>query len=242
MEPAAAPDIARPAPRTGDLVITKANALIEASYKLTLNEQRLILSCIAQLDGRKPLPKDNIFTVTAVDFADRFDIEQRHAYEALREAANNLYQRDIRRIEGKVQRNTRWVYEAEYREGEGRISLGFSPKIAPYLTLLHKKFTSYNIRAVEGLKSVYSIRLFEMLMQFKDTGVFVISVDDFRDRLDLGDKYDRFANLKARVINPAIEELEARSNIEIKLKIHKKSRKPVRLEFHFAEKQQLELL
>ncbi len=44
-----------------NLTVTKSNSLIQSSYKLTLNEQRLVLACIAQLDSRRPLPKDNPF-------------------------------------------------------------------------------------------------------------------------------------------------------------------------------------
>lgn len=59
-----------------ELFVTKHNGLIEASYKLTLNEQRLVLLCISQLDPRKPLPKENLFTITAKDFASMFGISE----------------------------------------------------------------------------------------------------------------------------------------------------------------------
>ena len=59
-----------------DLVITRHNSLIEGCYKLTLDEQRLLYLCITQLDPRKPLPKDNSFTVTADHFAQTFNIEK----------------------------------------------------------------------------------------------------------------------------------------------------------------------
>ena len=45
----------------GHSIVTKANALIEASYNLTLNEQRIILACAAKLDGRKPMPREAVF-------------------------------------------------------------------------------------------------------------------------------------------------------------------------------------
>ncbi len=38
------------------LLVTKANDLISASYRLTLQEQRLLLAAIAQVDPRKPMP------------------------------------------------------------------------------------------------------------------------------------------------------------------------------------------
>jgi len=52
-----------------DFTVTKANALVQASYRLTLNEQRLVLCCVAQLDPRQALPKDNLFTVSIDNYA-----------------------------------------------------------------------------------------------------------------------------------------------------------------------------
>ena len=48
--------------------VTKANDLVSASYKLTLQEQRLLLITIGQIDSRKPIHKP--ITVRATDFAE----------------------------------------------------------------------------------------------------------------------------------------------------------------------------
>jgi plasmid replication initiation protein len=159
----------------------------------------------------------------------------------MEEAATKLYERDIRRIEGTTRKRLRWVYMAEYKKGEGKVRLGFSPEIAPYLTMLHKRFTSYKLEDVASLRSAYAIRLFEMLVQFSETGLFVISVADFKLRLGLDEKYDRFSNLKARVIDPAVKDLVTKTSLDIVWQGIKKGKTVDRLEFRFSEKQQLAL-
>ena len=225
----------------GSSIITKANALIEASYNLTLNEQRIILACAAKLDGRKPMPRDAVFVLGVDEFAALFDTDPKNAYAEMEEASSRLYERDIRRIDGNTRKRLRWVYMAEYRKGEGKVRLGFSPEIAPYLTMLHKRFTSYRLEEVARLSSTYAIRLFEMLAQFSDTGLFVISVADFKTRLGLDVKYDRFSNLKARVIEPAVRDLSAKTSLDVTWQGIKKGKAVERLEFRFLEKQQLAL-
>ncbi len=222
-------------------IVTKANALIEASYTLTLNEQRIILACAAKLDGRKPMPKDAEFILSADEFTELFDTDPASAYSELKEAANRLYERDISRIEGKNRRRMRWVYMAEYREGEGKVKVGFSPEIAPYLTMLHKRFTSYRLEEVASLRTAYAIRLFEMLTQYADTGIFVISLEDFKKRFGLEGKYERFSNLKARVIQPAVSNLVAKTSMDVTWAAIKKGKSVDRLEFRFEEKQQMQL-
>lgn len=219
-----------------DLMITKHNSLIEASYKLSLNEQRLVLLCIARLDTRKPLPKDNLFTITAKEFAKTFGIEEKHAYEALDEAASSLYERDIKTFDGKYRERFRWVCGVQYHDNEGKVTLGFSNWVTPYLTMLHERFSSYKLKQIAGLRSVYSIRLFEFLTQFKSTGKLLIELDRFKDRLEIKNEYKRFYNLRMRVIEPAVKELREKSNLEINWKPIKSGKTIKQLEFSFYEK------
>ena len=216
------------------LTVTKSNSLIQSSYKLTLNEQRLVLACIAQLDSRRPLPKDNLFTVNADDFAEQYGIEPRHAYEALSDAASSLYQRDIRVFDGKVRERFRWVQHVRYHAVDGRVELMFSTTITPYLTMLSKQFTSYQLQDVSDLRSNYSIRLYELLMQFKKTGHLVVSLADFKEWLQIDEVYHRFSNLKMRVIDPAVAELQAKSGLTIVWQGHRNGRAVQRLEFRFT--------
>lgn len=219
-----------------EITVTKHNSLVEASYKLTLNEQRLLLVCISKLDPRNLLPKNNLFTVTAKEFSEIFGIEEKHSYKSLEDAATTIYDRDIKTHDGGSRERFRWVYYVKYHDDEGKITLGFSPIITPYLSMLHEKFTSYKLTQVSRLKSIYSIRLFEMLISFKTTGKFIIGVSKFKKLLEIENQYARFFDLKRWVIDPAIKELQCKSNLKIYLKLIKKGRKIENLFFTFKFK------
>lgn len=223
-------------------VVTKANALIEASYTLSLVEQRVLLACASQLDGRKPPPKNDTFVVSAEEYAALFEIDLKSVYRMMEEAANKLFEREIKRINGGVKTRIRWVYKAEYLKGEGKIRLGFSQEITPYLTLLHKRFTQYRLAEIAELNSPIAIRIFEMLMQWQSTGRLDISVDSLRERLQLGDTYPRFANLKQRILDPVCKELTQKTSYEVTWQPIKKGRAVQRVEFIFEEKAQMSLL
>ena len=222
--------------------VTKSNHLVEASYKLSLNEQRLVLAAISKLDSRKPLPKNGI-KITAFEFQETFKdaIDPKYAYEALKTAIRDLYERSITKIEGDHRRDTRWLSEKEeYESHDGYVTIHFSEKIAPYLVHLEGLFTSYTIKQVAGLRSVYSIRLFEMLMRFKDTGFLTITLDDFKDRLEISKKY-KWHDTKKRVIEPAIKELKARGQLDIEFVPIKKGRAVTGIEFFFQQTEQIAL-
>lgn len=227
--------------------VTKANDLIEASYRLTLNEQRLVLSAVSMVnsvDARAgwSLRDGRIMRITAIGFAEIYDIELHTAYEALQDAAERLYERTIRRKGSGVEEEFRWISRrAIYKKGDGAVEISWSPDILPYLTLLGKNFTTYELRQIVGLTSVYAIRLYEILKQYESTGRRFITVEAFRECLGLTDIYPRFSSLKQHVIAPSVRAINLHSDLYVQWEAIKKGRTVVSLDFSFEVKQQREL-
>ncbi|CAM4426948.1 MAG: Replication initiation protein [Legionellaceae bacterium] len=219
------------------LIVSKSNHLIEAGYKLSLNEQRLILIAITRIDSRKPMPKDSDFIITATDFAKTFDIPLKQAYEILEDAASRLYERDIKTFdpEQKTRNRFRWVDGIKYWDGEAKVTLSFSRHIVPYLTLLKEQFTSYDIKQVSQLKTAYAIRFYELLIQFIKTGERYITLDKLRERLELKDQYKRFFDLKKRIIDPSIDNINSTTNLIVEWDVSKKGRVITGLIFVFQK-------
>ena len=53
-----------------DAQVYKANALVEASYRLSLYEQRVVLACIAQVRRDEPLTDQKLYRISAQEIAD----------------------------------------------------------------------------------------------------------------------------------------------------------------------------
>ena len=218
-------------------LVVKHNDLIEAGYKLTLEEQRLVLACISKIDSRPGAEVPDLITITASEYSELFGLQMKHAYSQLKEATSNLYERDIR-IKGKKKtERMRWVYRVAYSDGKGMVSLKFSPDIKPYLSQLNGMFTRYQLAHVARLKSPYSIRLYELLSQWRSTGERVIELGELRSLLELEDKYEKFNDLKKRVIQPAINELNRQTDLDITFDTQREGRSIARLLFLFTAKQ-----
>lgn len=215
------------------LTVSKSNKLIQASYSLTLTEQRLLLCCIGQVNPiRTAKAQRNLFRVSVADFKATFpDANAASLYAQLHEAVVRLYERSIKVKEGRKTTLVRWVQSVTYHDGEGWVELHFSDKIVPYLTLLGQKFTRFKIEQISGLRSTYSLRIFEHLMQFQDTGWCEIDLTEFKERLEL--PYERFADIKRRVLDPACEEISQKSNLLVTWKGLKQGRAVARLRFDF---------
>lgn len=226
------------------LVVSKHNDLVGASYKLSVAEQRLILLAISKLDSRKPMPIDGI-VVSAEDFMGRYTVSKTDAYNQLQHAAKSLFNAKITSIEGtgkgRKVHDVRWVERCSYVKGEARVELLFSTTIRPYLSKLIGHYTSYDLWRVSSIESAYSFRLFEMLMQFKSQGWLYITIDELRHRLQLGEAYDKFSNLRSRVIDMAVRELKAKCSMEVEYEVVKEGKKVVAIKFNFKLLDQMTL-
>lgn len=219
-----------------DLIVYKANALIEASYKLTLQEQRILLICIAKLNPQNTII-NKTFQITAQEFLSAFpNVGKKHAEERLQEAIDKLAERWIHVYKDNEKRRIRWIQEeAKYFNGEGKVEIVFSDSIMPYLTQLKGQFTSIILKNISSLKSNYSIRIYELLMQFKIIGSRKISVVKLRSILEVEDKYPTFKSFNQWVIQPSLKELNEKSNLTITMTAIKKGRSIEALQFNFKE-------
>jgi plasmid replication initiation protein len=201
------------------VMVTKHNDLVTAAYSLSLAEERLVLAAASTIDPRKPMPTE--ISVSASYYSDIFDLPLKQSYDQLKSATLNLFEAKITNIVGSgPQRSVhhiRWVQECKYIDGEGRVVLVFSNAIKPYLSRLHSHVTSIDLRRAGKLDSSYSLRFFQLLMQFKKTGWLYMTLEELRKRLELGETYQRLNNLKQRVINPAVAELRDKAGIDISI-------------------------
>lgn len=238
-------------------LIVKSNAVITASYHLSANEQRLILSAISQIPKGVMVQDEEIYTVEIDDFI-KLGVHPKTAYREMREAAERLYERSIVVKVGEDVIKTRWVQDMGVGTGEGLINLAksfgiqpkkmpknqhfvvlrFSKSILPYLSNLSANFTQYLKEDIAGLGSSYSIRFYELIMQFKDTGFRKIPLDDLRELLDLGSKYPATKDLKVRVIETAINEINEKTKLNVSYKLIKTGKKFTHLEMKFKLKAQ----
>lgn len=239
---------------SNDLIV-KSNVVITASYHLTANEQRLILSAISQIPKGVEVQDEEVYTVEVSDFIE-MGVHPKTAYREMREAAERLYERSIVLKVGNDVLKTRWVQDMGVGTGEGMVKLAqslgiqptkmpnnqhfvvlrFSKSILPYLSNLSANFTQYLKQDIAGLSSSYSIRFFELLMQFKDTGFRKITLEDLRDFLDLKDKYPATKDLKVRVIETAINEINEKTKLKVHYTLLKTGKKFTHLELRFKLK------
>lgn len=225
-------------------LVVKDNALVSAAYRLTLAEQRLVL--LAIVDARDlglEINEKHELEIKAASYKTAFGVSRQAAYMALKEAAETLMKRSFSYSYISDRGNLRnaksaWVQYIDYSEQEASVKLIFATKVIPLICKLEKQFTSYELAQVAGLTSAYAIRLYELLMQWKSTKTPpVFELTEFRKKLGVEvNEYQRMHHFKSRVLDAALAQINASTDIVANYEQHKKGRSISGFSFTFSYK------
>ena len=228
-------------------LVVKDNALINASYNLELTEQRLImLAIINARESGQGITADSKLEIHASDYAKLFNVSIDASYKALREAVNNLFNRqfsytaEYKRTGKTGVVRSRWVSRIFYVDDLALLEITFAPDVVPLVTRLEEHFTSYQAKQVAHLTSKYATRLYELLIAWREVGkVPQIEISEFRNRLGLlDDEYTAMHNFKKRVLEPSIQQINEHTDITVTYEQHKKGRLISGFSFKIKQKQQ----
>lgn len=227
-------------------LVVKTNRLNQAFQTLTLSELHIIqLAIVDARDTGTGLTTDQPLRIDALRFAEVFGTSRQNAYQRMKEAEDSLFNRRFSFYDenGKLIKS-RWIQQVRYLDDEGAIELVFTLAVVQGISKIDgikEFFTQYLLSQTAQLKSVYSARLYELLIQWKSvcrTPEFKLNT--FREQLGIGiNEYQRMDHFKIRVLDMAIEEINAKTDIEASYKQHKKGRSITGFSFSFKLKEHL---
>ena len=218
---------------TNKFVVVQSNELIEASYSPELTTRahkvaRLILSLIS------PDDKDlKLYTVPIATLKDFLGYKENttwgNFYPEIKDIADRLNKEPI--VIKKMDKITTAYFIAGYEIDSVARTVTFevSLLLKPYLLALKRNFTRYPLNYIARLRSAYSIRLYELLCQYKIIGHRTFELGALQQ--SLGSNYEFYANFKEKVLTIAKRDLDANTDIRFEYEEIKTSRKVTALKF-----------
>ena len=224
-------------------LVVKTNRLNTVIQSLSLAEIRLIqVGIIDSRDKNQGLSSDKPLRIESSRYAEAFGVTRQTAYEVMLSAEKTLFERQFSFIDeynDKVK--TRWISQAKYIKGKGAIEIIFTPAVVKEITRIDGKedfFTQYLLRQTATLNSVYSVRLYELIAQWrsaKNTPVFELEI--FRGQLGLGvTDYKKMNDFKKRVLDLAVNEINDKTDLKVEYENVKEGRKIIGFKFTVREK------
>ena len=176
--------------KNNSLKVYKHKKLNTANFSdFTYNNYQVFLHLVSKIGGVDKVGKylqseqlQRMYILTAKEFSKVFNTDINNSYKVLKKAVDRLMKTDIK-VE-KPELKEIWKINicsmAKYNKEKGSVTIEFTDRIMPYLVQVREKFILYNLKEIGNFNSLYTIRLYELLQEFKETGWMLISVDKLR--------------------------------------------------------------
>ncbi len=225
--------------------VVQANSLIGGKQALKLNSSKLIRSAIMQVVRSDEELKPYIISIH--DLADLLQVSPENIYRDIEDITediirNPVYVREVSK--GKTVRFIKipWVSRCEYKAGYG-VAIKLNEELKPFLLNLKEHYTQYTLGEVLAMKSVYGIRIFEILQSKIMHGTVpnngshvIITLQELRECCDCEDKYPAFGNFKNKVLDKARDEINRVSMYDMSYTYVKEGRNVVAIDFFLTFK------
>ncbi|MEG1502378.1 MAG: replication initiation protein RepM [Synergistaceae bacterium] len=225
-------------------LVVKANSLIDASFNLSLVEQRLMLLAITEARELQNLSPETPIEVRAVTYREQYNVDRSESYKQLAEASKQLFNRQFSYID-KYKNDaavsvSRWVNEVTYVTDKGMVVLYLNRNVISMISRLEEQFTKYHLMQISDLSSQYSVRLYELMAKYINVGNSrKYPIEEIRGLFGIGiNEYKSMSDFKKRVLDLAVNELNEKTDITVKYEQFKAGRVITHLLFKITKKRE----
>lgn len=207
-------------------IIVQSSELVEANYKLSIAEQRLILALASQIDTKKE--DFEIVKVTAKSLSEVCNFTSKNNYAQLQQTVKKILNRSIiiKRRNSNDWYGTHWVQSCEYRSVKNNdvdcsyVEVEFDKRLCPHLLQLSNRFLRTDLNRLVSFKHTYSTRfymIFRNLVNNLPKCTKKYSFKEIIKLLGLPKTYEQYTiNIKNKVIKIAVEEINKTTDIFVK--------------------------
>lgn len=190
-----------------------------ARYGLTLQEHRIIYYAIlkGQQDGTPFEP----VTLAIKDFMELCDLKGKSPYSTVRNMTKKITGRVVEVVysdeTGEQLLQAPWLAGIKYHTHEGNVTITPNKLLKPFFE--GKPFSETEYYFLIRFTSQYAERLYEVIKSLDHKLIIDFDIDDLRHRLAVPPtQYQNYADLKRRVLDPAIRDINEYTDIDITMR------------------------
>lgn len=201
-----------------------------------------MLLAIVEAREIQDLTPDTPIEIKASSYREQYNTDSSEAYKQLSEATKQLFNRQFSYIDKYKSDDaitvSRWLNEATYINNKGTVVIYLNRNVISMISRLEANFTKYLLEQVSDFKSQYSIRLYELLIKYKDVGNSKkYTIEEIRSLLGIGvNEYKVLADFKKRVLDLAVKEINDKTDTTIKYEQFKEGRTISHILFKIGKK------
>jgi len=223
---------------TNNYVVMANNMVLHSASNLSLNEMKLLRFVIMQTE--KDEKELFTYTIPAKELAKMLEIKHKDFYKKLKTMTKHIMQEVIYIGDDTNEEWLMFHWVDFCRYSKGQVTIKLSDELKPFLVDLRGNFTRYRISEIVSLKSIYAIRIYEILNSYlndknlphADVSIEIsVSIDELRKATDTEKKFERPYDFKRKVIDTAIKEINEKSQYHVTATPYKNGKAIVGFDF-----------
>jgi len=223
-------------------IAVQHNELVQAKYSMTLQQKRIILWLVSQIQPADIDFKEHVLTVR--ELIEICDLSGESSYKEIRNITFSLIEKGIRIIDitnpkRDIETQVPWLCSAKYDTGQ--VTLTFSPELKPYLLQIKDRFTVLNISDLMQFKSIHAIRIYELLKQYQSIGERTLTIEEIKACCGVVGKLEKYDHFEKKLLLIAQREINSKSDIFLQFERKKSGRKIKEIKFIISSNQAYEL-
>lgn len=229
-------------------VVKRDDMIQQARFSLSIQEQRCVLYAISKIK-----PDDEVFSEYTFELKDFYTLcgIDDQSYTRLKQTLKGLADKSWWAVidDKGTESVLRWFSTLRTNKRSGRVTVKFHEDMMPYLLQLATQareqgafYTQYGLKYVLPMRGQYSPRLYELLKSYqKNNREWFFELNELKRVLDC-QTYDRWPDFRRYVLEPAVEEVNQYTDLNVAYDTEKEGRKVVRVTFFLAGKSKKALL
>ncbi|MFA6195969.1 MAG: replication initiation protein [Sulfurimonas sp.] len=218
---------------TKTYVATQSQEMIYSKMNYSLNEQKLLLTIIAQINSKSSEIEPKTITLKEMSEFYGKKVESRD----LKRTLDSLNAHFWLKVD-KSYIQTSMFSEIRVEEKSSDITFVFSKRVEAHLLNFNNglRFVQTNIKNIIPLNCKHAIRIYQLLKfsmwEAKETKKdFFIELEELKKILMTPKSYNDFSLFNSYVLKPALEEINAHTDINFSYEIHKTKQKVTGISF-----------
>jgi len=223
-----------------DYKVVKSNELIQQSrFNLSVQEQKIILFLISKIKPEDVELKEYIFEIKDFCKVCGLDAENGANYKYIKQTLKNLRDKSIWiTLSNGSETTLAWIDKVTMQPNSGAVTIKIDDLMKPYLLELQKNFTQYGLIYILGMKSQYSIRIYELLKSYENIHIKIFDIDELKRTLSC-ENYARFPDFKRYVLDIALREINTLTDIIIEVIPIKEGKKFTQIKFVIKSRKEI---
>ncbi|BAL84810.1 putative initiator Rep protein (plasmid) [Selenomonas ruminantium subsp. lactilytica TAM6421] len=199
-----------------------ANELMFAKHSLRENEMKIWLLTVASLAKEKNLNHSVLYEYNISLLADKLNINKDKGWRnIIREAIDHVSDKSLKIVKrySSEEDKHNWLKiplynSVEYNDFNDTVSVSINQKMLPYLQDFTEKFTEVDIDEMLAIRGITQLKVFMVVKELIAEGTYTISIDRFKDRLNIPvTSYANFRDFQRDVLKKAEQQIRKNTSL-----------------------------